>query len=407
MPILSSRANPRKSVTSAFTLMELLVAMAILGILLVAVSISLQGVQSAWRLTRSAVRENLEGRRALETVVTNLSRATLHQRWVPNLDPNNNPSAIPTALLPESDLHFVSGPSRILLPGVRYGIGHSAFFQGPFGFPGSTRDIQSNPDTPLYQTLPHTLSAWGYYVEFGLDPTELPNFLTTTRQGRPAPPRKHRFRLMEYRQPAHELPLFVQPDGYPKPLHALHTSNTALYEWFQAPVSNSQPGSAANNRRVSIVAENILALVIVPYDPYLVTLANGGSNSTLPYQLAPDYHFDSRRHQWEPGSPLSAATRHQLPPAVEIAVVSLAEDVWDNLSEAEAIRQGQSLVSLMSGLFLTSATYSNDLETLDRELNNLRLDHQIMTQVVLLNGQAGRLAVPNSGSPTPSTASAP
>ena len=190
-------------------------------------------------------------------------------------------------------------------------------------------------------------------------------------------------------------------------MQALQTSNNTLYEWFQAPIANSQPGGSAFNRRVSIVAENILALVVVPYDPHLVTLANGGSNSTLPYQLAPDYLFDSRRHQWEPGSALGAATRHQLPPAVEIAIVALSEDVWDNLTEAEAIRQGESLVSLMSGLFLTAANFSNDLETLDRELNNRRLDHQVMTQVVLLNGQAGRLSPPVTGSPTPSTASAP
>lgn len=393
--------------TSAFTLMELLVAMAILGILLVAVVVSIQGVQSAWRLTRSAVRENLEGRRALETVVTNLSRATLHPRWVPNLDPVTNPTGIPTTLLPESDLHFVSGPARTLVPGVRSSSGHSVFFQGPFGFPGSSRTLQNNSDTPYYQTLPHTLSAWGYYVEFGQDQTELPNFLTSSRQGRPAPPRKFRFRLMEYRQPAHELSLLVQPPDYPRPLQALQTSNNTLYEWFQAPIANSQPGGSAFNRRVSIVAENILALVVVPYDPHLVTLANGGSNSTLPYQLAPDYLFDSRRHQWEPGSALGAATRHQLPPAVEIAIVALSEDVWDNLTEAEAIRQGESLVSLMSGLFLTAANFSNDLETLDQELNNRRLDHQVMTQVVLLNGQAGRLFPPITGSPTPSTASAP
>lgn len=391
----------------AFTLVELLVAMAILGILLVAVSISMQGVQSAWRLTRSAVRENLEGRRALETVVTNLSRATLHPRWVPNLDPVTNPTGIPTALLPESDLHYVSGPARTLVPGVRSSSGHAVFFQGPFGFPGSSRTLQNNSDTPYYQTLPHTLSAWGYYVEFGQDQTELPNFLTSTRQGRPAPPRKFRFRLMEYRQPAHELSLLVQPPDYPRPLQALQNSNNTLYEWFQAPIANSQPGGSAFNRRVSIVAENILALVVVPYDPHLVTLANGGSNSTLPYQLAPDYHFDSRRHQWEQGSALGAATRHQLPPAVEIAIVALSEDVWDNLTEAEAIRQGESLVSLMSGLFLTAANFSNDLETLDRELNDRRLDHQVMTQVVLLNGQAGRLFPPVTGSPTPSTASAP
>jgi uncharacterized protein (TIGR02599 family) len=400
-------APVRPRAAPAFTLVELLVAMSILGILLVAVVVSMQGVQSAWRLTRSAVRENLEGRRALETVVTNLSRATLHPRWVPNTDPASNPSGIPSALLPESDLHFVSGPSRTLLPGVRSSSSHAVFFQGPFGFPGSSRLLQGNPDAPYYQTLPHTLSAWGYYVEFGKDHTDLPGFLTSSRQGRPPPPRQHRIRHMEFRQPPHELSLLVQPQDYPRPLQALQTSNNALYEWFQSPVNSSQPGGSAYNRRVSIVAENILALVIVPYDPRLGTLTDGASNSTSPYQLAPDYHFDSRRHQWELNSVLGAATRHQLPPAVEIAIVALAEDSWENLTEADAIRQGESLVSLMSGLFLTAANFSNDLQFLDRELNTRRLDHQIMTQVVLLNGQAGRLFPPATGSPTPSTASAP
>ncbi len=397
--------TPRRA-APAFTLVELLVAMTILVILLVAVVVSIQGVQSSWRLTRSAVREHLEGRRALETVVTNLSRATLHPRWVTDIDTITDPVGIPTALVPQSDLHYVSGPARTLVPSVRSISGHAVFFQGPFGFPGSPRNLLDNPDAALYQTLPHTLSAWGYYVEFGRDHTELPNFVTAPRQGRPAPPRKHRFRLMEYRQPAHELSLMVQPPGAQRPLHGLQNATNLLYEWFQTPISRSQPGGSAANRRVSIVAENILALIIVPYDPRLGVLTAGASNSTSPYQLAPDYLYDSRRHQWEQGSTLGAVTRHQLPPAVEIAIVALAEDAWENITEAEAIRQGESLVSLMSGLFLTAANYSNDLQYLDQELNNRRLGHQILTQVVLLNGQAGRLALPFGVNPAASTASA-
>jgi uncharacterized protein (TIGR02599 family) len=199
----------------------------------------------------------------------------------------------------------------------------------------------------------------------------------------------------------------AQPLDYPRPLQALQNAPNMLYEWFQTPISRSQPGSPAADRRVSIVAENILALIVVPYDPRLGTLASGASNSTSPYQLAPDYLFDSRRHQWETGSALAAITRHQLPPAVEIAIVALAEDAWENVTEAEAIRQGESLVSLMSGLFISAANYSNDLQYLDQELNNRRLGHQIMTQVILLNGQAGRLYPPTSGLPAASTTSAP
>lgn len=399
-------ARPRPTPDRGFTLIELLVAMAVLSIVLVAIVISMQGVQSAWRLTRTAVREHQEGRRALETVVTNLSRATLAARWVPNdLDAPVNSG--PSALVTESDLHYVSGSSAILLPNLRNASGHAVFFQGPFGYPGAANSSGVAPDSALYQTLPHVLNAWGYYVEFGPDPLILPSFMTSSRQGRPPPPRKFRFRLMEFRQPAHELPLLVRAPGAARPALATLSGRDSLYEWFRQPVFNSQAGSSAYQRRASVVAENILALVVVPYDPQLGVLRSSASDSNLPYQLAPDYHYDSRRFQWEPGSVLGTVTRHVLPPSVEVAVVALGEDDWETLSEGAALQQGESLRAVMTGLFNIAANFKNDLQLLERELQSRRLSFKIMTQVLPLHGLAGRVSAPAVQLPATSTAATP
>jgi uncharacterized protein (TIGR02599 family) len=386
-----SAASPRS--TNGYTLVELLVAMAVLTIILVGVVMTMQSVQSAWRLTRSAVREHIEGRRAIETVVAHVALTQLTSRWIP--DDANNPSPLgPTGLIAESDLHFVSGPTRTLLPNLRAGSGHALFFQGPFGFAGSQRQNVAGPDHALYLTLPSTLNAWGYYIEFDRDPRPLPSFLTSARQGRPVMPNRHRFRLMELRQPSHELSLFYIDPTTERPLLSQQLNTDTLYDWFRAPIRASARGQSVSDRRVSVVAENILALLVVPYDPQLRVLQGGASDSNTPYQLAPDYHYDTRRFQWEPGSPLGAVTRHQLPPALEIVIVALSEDTWDNLSEAEAFNQGESLLGFMAGRFNVAGNLANDLQDLTNYLDARRLGHKILTQVVNLNGLAGRLAPP-------------
>lgn len=384
---------PIRRQTYGYTLVELLVAMAVLGIVLVGVVMAMQSVQTAWRLTRSAVREHIEGRRALETVVTQIALTQLPSRWVANDEDNPNPAG-PIGLIAESDLHYVSGPTRTLLPNLRASSGHAVFFQGPFGFTGSNRQNTGGPDSALYQTLPNVLNAWGYYIEFDRDPRPLPAFLTTARQGRPAMRNRHRFRLMEFRQPAHELPLFFIDPATERPLLSQQKGTSTLYDWFRSPVAASARGQSPYDRRVSVVAENILALLVVPYDPQLTVIRGGASDSNTSYQLAPDYHYDSRRFQWEPASLLGALTRHQLPPTVEIVIVALSEDSWDNLSEAEAINQGESLLAFMSGRFNIAANFANDLRDLSNSLDNRKLGHKILTQVVNLNGMAGRLLPP-------------
>jgi uncharacterized protein (TIGR02599 family) len=374
--------------SSGYTLVELMVAMTVFAIVMVGVVMAMQTVQTAWRSARGTVRELAAGRVAIETVSWHLSRATLAPRWEVNDAAQPAPEG-PVTMAPESDLHFVCGPLRTLLPGMRGMCGHGVFFQGRFGFAGFRPPVAAAPDAALYYTLPHVINSWGYYVEFGPDARQLPPFITAT-----GVPRRQRFRLMEFRQPAHEMELFFTPQGQARPLLATMTGATELYQWFHRPISLSHGGSFSRDRRTVVVAENILALLVAPYEPQAEILRQSVAGSSLPYQLAPDYLYDSRRHQWQPGSPLGMMSRHQLPPAVEVAVVALAEDAWENLSDAEAANQGEALLAFMSGRFNQAANFANDLRDLGRELDRRRLSHKIFTDVITLDGEAGRLALP-------------
>jgi uncharacterized protein (TIGR02599 family) len=373
---------------SGYTIIELLVAMTVLSIVLVAVVMSMETIQRAWGSTRSAVQEQVEGRRALETVTYYLQRATLNTRW--QADDALTPSARgPLAVLPTSDLHFVSGPSSTLLSGLRSVVGHAVFFQGHFGFAGTSRATATAPDMVIYNTLPHTLNGWGYYVEFGRDPRPLPAFLSASREGRPAPQPQYRFRLMEYRQPAHEVNLFFTAPQSPLPDLAMINSQEALYQWFRLPISRSRPGGSIQDLRATVAAENILALFVVPFQPDITILRDAAASSTIPYALAPDFHYDSRRYQWDPGSALGLATRNQLPAAVEVIIVALSEDSWENLSMAESINQGESLVQYLSGNFNFAANLPLDLNRLGEELTRRRLGYKIFSRVITMDGLTG------------------
>lgn len=385
-----------------YTLVELLVAMAALSIIMLGIVMSMQSVQSAWRITRTAVREHQEGRRAIETISDHVSRAVLHTRWEPLQEIDESAPSVPT-LVAQSDLHFVCGIGSSLLPNLRNVCGHAVFFQGPLGYQGSLNGLKPTEDVPSYQTLPSVLNAWGYYVEFGRDTRSLPPALTSNRQGRPPPASKHRFRLFEFRQPAHELQLFLTAPGQIQPNMSNYTDQTDLYEWFRKPIQMGFSTVNPRERRVSLVAENVLAIVIAPYDPQVRSLRDRANSLEAPYALAPDYLYDTRRHQWDPTSPLAATTRHQLPPAIQMAVIAIGEDDWDNLSEAEAIQQGENLVTYVNGMFKTAGRFQSDLALVETELNERGLSHQIMTRVFSMQGLAGRLFSPPVSSSQVST----
>ena len=235
----------------------------------------------------------------METLSRTIPRATLDPHW--SMDDKDDPQF----LLRSSDLHFVCGPAADLLSQPGDITGHAIFFQAPNGYAGTDDRTTTTPasEKAQYDTLPNVLNAWGYFVEFGEDPAKLPTFLTSGRRAQGLAPKRYRFRLMEFRQPAHELELFkMTGGGLPGTKLSSATSKTDLYKWFSEPMAETPQ---SGKRRCAVIADNILALVILP-------LRQSDSTSAVTTgQFGPDptdeYLYDSRRYQWDAGNRRSSA----------------------------------------------------------------------------------------------------
>ena len=101
---------------------------------------------------------------------------------------------------------------------------------------------------------------------------------------------------MQYFQPAQNLKVYE--------------SGAAEKDWFQAPLASNSPP-------VGILAENVLAIVILPKLSKAdeVEATSKGKTSTL----APDFEYDTRKVTTE------GLTDHQLSPVVEVIMVAIDE----------------------------------------------------------------------------------
>ena len=346
--------------TGGVTLIELLVAMAVLVIVMLAITAAMGTMQNLWVRVRGKADAFRNTRIALDTMVQRVNQATLNSRWEPNTDPATQAQE---PRLRASDLHFVCGPAATLLSdGSRY-MGHALFFQGPYGEPASSRQQQTQLD---YDQLGHTLCGWGYFVEFGSDASERPSFLNSVQDR--FPPRR-RFRLWEFRQPAQDLSLFeMDQQTPPKPKIEQSASREQIYEWFTQPLRDLDP----QRRHASVVAENILALIVTPFEPARV------ENGT-PYRQAPDGHFDSRRYQWEPGTEASKLSRSRLPPALRLVVIALSEDSWMRMTEGEIESNSTQLRTAISTRFSRPENLEQDLDALTTTLIQMKMGYRIIT----------------------------
>jgi uncharacterized protein (TIGR02599 family) len=330
-----------------FTLVELLVSLAILGVLLTVIAQVLAQVQLVWTSASSRVSQFREARRAMDRVTHTLSQATLNtylQYFYGGADPLVPPiaavSAPPQGYVRFSELQFLSGPASAILSGGGANInGHAIFFQAPLG---GGLPISANN----FISLPTALSACGYYVEFNTDREFRPPFLN----GRGIQERQ-RFRLMEYRPPIEANVIYDQSGnttpGVPNP------------NWFQQVARWARP-----------VAENIILLVISPKRP----LADGAGGD--PRDLAPNYVYNTSGS----GVALNQMPQDfQLPPLVEVTMVALDENSARRLAETSG-----GAPQVAQGLFTNASDqqFRRDLETLETNLNNDRINYRIFSATV-------------------------
>ncbi len=301
----------------AFTLVELLVSVTILALIALLVSRTISETGAIVSRTAGKVEQFQNARTGFERIVARLSQATLNTYY-----DYDDPSA-PNRYFRQSELRFLCGSADKVLPQSDAArMSHCIFFCAPLGF----------SDAAATRGLDHLLNVTGYYVEFGDDRDARPPFLAK------ALPPRYRFRLKEYTQPTSALDIYRYTSG----LTAGKLRNETYNDlgWFRDSFGDR---SAVPTSRT--VAENIVALILVPRLPKAEEAALGGSGDLSP--LAPRFAYNSRStrpqstddpskaEQPSGGASIDSSLNpsNQLPPLVQVTVVAI--------DESSALRLGQ------------------------------------------------------------------
>lgn len=349
--MLKNQANQPQD-EDGFTLVELLVSTAIL-VLLVAVLLNMVTQTSkTWKSTSGKIEEFRAARDGFDTLTRRLSQATLNTY----LDYVTNASgAPPTAYKRESELRFLSGPSAnilgTILPTTNLPT-MSVFFQAPIGY-------STNSTNAILQNALNTL---GYFIEYGSDTNILASFL----QGKGYKPR-YRYRLMELLEPSESLSIYNYTSG---------NSSYTNIDW----IANSMT-QTYNNRPAHLLAENIIALIILPHQSP-ADYTNGYTNSSL----APSYTYDTSLNLniSVPNNQLGTLNTHnQLPPIVQVTLIAV--------DESSAIRFTNAYSTLASTFtannwFTNAANYSADLSSCQTYLSSKQINFRVFTTDVIIKG---------------------
>ncbi len=168
---------PSRPSSRSFTLVEVLVAVA-LAILLLAALFSMMGqVSGVWRRSTGSIEAFQGARVGFDLMGRNLSQATLNAY----VDYDNVTN--PAYYLRKSDLRFVVGAAGNGIPGTA-GTGQAVFFQAPL----------HNVSTASRTSLDTLLNTCGYYVSFTTNAT-VPAHVAGTQN-------PYRYRLMQMLVPS-------------------------------------------------------------------------------------------------------------------------------------------------------------------------------------------------------------
>lgn len=383
-PLSGSRNHSR-----GFSLMELMVSTAVLSLLLVMVFQMLNGMQLSWKRTKQVVGEFKEARQAFEDITRRVGQATLNAYMSYRYDTATVQGVqlrVGREIIPQSELHFVCGPVANLginqknsrQVGQRYT--HAIFFQAPFGF---CIDPDSQRQTTLrFGRFNNSMNAWGYYIEFNTDELDRPRLLTDLPN---APSPRPRYRLMEFRQPTEYF------QAYKLNLRdmASNSSRTQLYRWFTEGLysvnsewnTQVQPsGTQGFFRTTRVVADNIIAMVL---RPRAANQIEGVAGASAP-PIAPDFHYDTRRFQWE-GGVRGQQSRHILPPILDITFVAVDENSFIQFAAQQKIRSAEDDPVLVNeSYFRESQQFNKDLQNLEQDLQRRKLDYRVFTTSVRL-----------------------
>lgn len=322
-----------------FTLVEVLVACAVLMFLMLALAGMVSLTSRTWTGTRGKIEQFQQARTAFEALSKRLSEATLNPvlEYVDASGKYRDASDrnfVPARYERRSDLRFLSGPS---ITGRSGATTHGVFFQSPQG------------DSETLEGLDQLLNTCGFFVELGDDGDWLPGIIPDSRA-------RTRFRLLQLVEPTEQL--------------GVYSANGT--DWFT--------NALASNSGISVAAENIIALVLLPKLSKADLQAGGFTDSSL----APSFTYNSMN-----GNSIAALnSKHQLPPVVQATMVAIDESSAARMTSS----QQNELKSLLDGLFQAAgsttdpgqAGLAKDLKTLEDYLNSQRIAYRIFTSNIAL-----------------------
>lgn len=306
----------------AFSLVELMVAVAVLAVMLGILFSVLSSASSLWRGTNDRIEAFQGARAAFDLIGRNLSRATLNTYF--DYDNPNDPRRY----LRQSELKFLAGPAGGALPGT-VSSGQAVFFQ----FPGS---YTTNP--AAYGGLKDLLNTCGYYVSYTTN-TTIPGHVTNAAN-------PFRFRLMQLLAPAEATSVY-------------HPVAGGGNKWFADLSHHALP-----------VADNIIALVVRLQDP-----------AASPADVTDNYQYDSVQGATNDPQPVTA---NQLPPLAQITLVAIDEPSAKRLENGST--PPAAITAALAGKFQTQteAAFSEDLAGLKEALSAAHINFRVFSTSVSL-----------------------
>jgi len=205
-----------------FSLLELLVAMSVATLLIVAVMGLISSSFGIWNQLSRGKDAFAEARTAFDDMTRLLARATLNVYWGYEMDNQGRPVSYGRA----SELHFALGDGEIIPPtGQRVPNTSSIVFQAPLGLMDETAN----------RNLAGLLNAAGFFIAYGPDPETggIPSLAGSTR---------NRFRLYRWLEPSEGMSIYGSTSGRPE---------AESFDWINPSSGSIRP-----------VANNILALFV-------------------------------------------------------------------------------------------------------------------------------------------------
>ena len=316
---------PVRPLGLGFTILELLVAMAVLALMSV---LMVSVVGSSQRMSKQAlagVGQFREARRAFERIEQTLSQATLNVYWdYVDADGNPRPAVpaapfVPTGYFRQSELRYRQFKATALTA-PRGGTmkGMALFFQAPLGRTGTAGPGGMNA----------LLNTVGYFVERGDDMQFRPPLIQAS---------KTRYRLFELLQPSESFSIYKNTSGAP-------TDRSS--DWIEDPLSTpafSHP-----------LAENVVALVFRAEYPD----SSDKAVTAFDYDSTPVVR----------PTPSQPVEENNLPMSVRITMVVLDEDSARRVEDR--------------GIALPDAHDEASLNQLESELRQNRLTYRRMDSSV-------------------------